>query len=188
MWCSLRPCGALSAQTEASLERTFRPLGKSVSSLYGGIGSTSVDEGLLGTRDILVSTPEKLDFALRNDPKLIDDVGLIVLDEGHMIGLGEREVRYEVQVQLLLRRSDAAMRRLVCLSAVLPNNEEADDFVGWLTEDRGEEGLVRMNWRPTRPHVRCGPVARRPGANGIPGGVGGGFRSVFHRRNRASKG
>ena len=42
-----------------------------------------------------------------NDPSLLDDVGLVVLDEGHMIGLGEREVRYEVQIQKLLKREDA---------------------------------------------------------------------------------
>ena len=39
----------------------------------------------------VVSTPEKLDFALRNDPAIIDDVGLIVLDKGHMLGPNERE-------------------------------------------------------------------------------------------------
>lgn len=144
------PLRALSAQAEASLDRTFRPLGKSVSSLYGGIGSTSVDEGLLGSRDIVVATPEKLDFALRNDPSLIDDVGLIILDEGHMVGLGEREVRYEIQVQLLLRRSDAAKRRIVCLSAVFPENDDMQDFVGWLAGDARDEALVRMDWRPTR--------------------------------------
>ena len=45
-----------------------------------------------------MATPEKLDFALRNDPSLLDDVGLLVFDEGHMIGLNEREVRYEVRI------------------------------------------------------------------------------------------
>jgi replicative superfamily II helicase len=30
----------------------------------------------------VVATPEKLDFALRNDPPLIDDVGLLVFDGG----------------------------------------------------------------------------------------------------------
>src|SRR5688500_19824863 len=49
--------------------------------------------------DLVVATPEKLDFALRNDPTLLDDVGLLIFDEGHMIGLNEREIRYEVQVQ-----------------------------------------------------------------------------------------
>ena len=59
----ITPLRALSAQTEISLERTFAPLGKSVSSLYGGIGVNSVDEHLLRERDIIVATPEKLDFA-----------------------------------------------------------------------------------------------------------------------------
>jgi len=72
----------------------------------------------------VIATPEKLDFALRSDPSLIDDVGLIVLDEGHMIGPSEREIRYETLVQRLLRRADAAERRIVCLSAVLPSGDE----------------------------------------------------------------
>ena len=145
------PLRALSAQTEAALERTFVPLGKSVSSLYGATGVSSVDQDLLRERDIIVATPEKLDFALRNDPSLLDDVGLVVLDEGHMIGDGEREVRYEVQVQRLLRRPDAADRRIICLSAILPNGDKVEDFVGWLTDDR-PEGLITSTWRPTKLH------------------------------------
>ena len=149
------PLRALSAQTETVLGRTFTPLGKTVSSLYGGIGVNSVDEHLLRERDIIIATPEKLDFALRNEPSLLDDVGLIVLDEGHMIGLGEREVRYEVQIQRLLHRSDAAGRRIVCLSAVLPESDKLDDFVGWLTGDNAN-GLIQEDWRPTR--LRFGEI------------------------------
>ena len=95
-----------------------------------------------------MATPEKLDFALRNEPSLLDDVGLVVLDEGHMIGLGEREVRYEIQIQKLLRREDADTRRIVCLSAILPDGDKLDDFVGWLTEDHAD-GLIQKDWRPT---------------------------------------
>lgn len=144
----ITPLRALSAQTEVGLERTFRPLNKTVSSLYGSTGVTNVDENFLKERDIIVATPEKLDFALRNDPSLLDDVGLVVLDEGHMIGLGEREVRYEVQIQKLLRREDSSERRIVCLSAILPKGDKLDDFVGWLTDDH-EEGLIQKDWRPT---------------------------------------
>ena len=101
------PLRALSAQTETTLQRTFGPLGKTISALYGSIGVSGFDEDAIRERDIVVATPEKLDFALRNDPSLLDDVGLLVFDEGHMIGLNEREVRYEVQIQRLLRRADA---------------------------------------------------------------------------------
>lgn len=155
------PLRALSAQTETSLQRTFLPLGKTVSSLYGCIGASGADVDALRERDIIVATPEKLDFALRNDPTLLDDVGLVVLDEGHMIGLNEREVRYEAQIQRLLRRPDAAARRIVCLSAILPEGEQLDDFVGWLTSDK-PDGLIQKKWRPTR--LRFGEINWKNGS------------------------
>jgi superfamily II DNA/RNA helicase len=149
------PLRALSAQTEVSLQRIFGPLGKKISTLYGSIGISGFDEDVLREADIVVATPEKLDFALRNDPSLIDDVGLLVFDEGHMIGLGEREVRYEVQIQRLLKRPDAAERRIVCLSAVLSDGEQLEDFANWLRRDQPGE-FIKDDWRPTR--VRYGEV------------------------------
>ena len=139
----------MSAQTERSFRRTFAPLGFSVSSLYGASGVSSGDEDALRSREIIIATPEKLDFALRNDPELIDDVGLIVLDEGHMIGPSEREIRFETLVQRLLLRSDAANRRIVCLSAILPSGAELDDLTAWIRSDQPGEA-VRSDWRPTR--------------------------------------
>lgn len=142
------PLRALSAQTERSFRSAFAPLGKSVSSLYGASGLSAGDANALQHDDIVVSTPEKLDFALRSDPNIIDDVGLIVLDEGHLIGPSEREIRFETLVQRLLRRSDADERRIVCLSAILPEGVQLDDMTGWIRSDvEGEP--VRSEWRPT---------------------------------------
>lgn len=149
------PLRALSAQTETTLQRTFGPLGKTISALYGSIGVSGFDEDAIRKRDIVVATPEKLDFALRNDPSLLDDVGLLVFDEGHMIGLNEREVRYEVQIQRLLRRPDAHERRIVCLSAILPDGEQLEDFAAWLRRDH-PGGIIKNDWRPTR--MRFGEV------------------------------
>jgi superfamily II DNA/RNA helicase len=143
------PLRALSAQTERTLRRTFVPLGFSVSSLYGASGITGDDLDSLSNRDIVVTTPEKLDFALRNDPSLLDSVGLIVLDEGHSIGIEEREIRYEILVQRLLRRRDADERRIVCLSALLPAGDELNDFVAWLRND-APGSAITCDWRPTR--------------------------------------
>nr|WP_249813080.1 DEAD/DEAH box helicase [Bradyrhizobium sp. 156] len=153
------PLRALSAQTETTLQRTFGPLGKTISALYGSIGTSGFDEDAIRERDIVVATPEKLDFALRNDPTLLDDVGLLVFDEGHMIGPNEREVRYEVQIQRLLRRTDAAQRRIVCLSAILPDGQQLDDFAAWLRRDH-PGGVIKNDWRPTR--LRFGEVVWSP--------------------------
>lgn len=161
------PLRALSAQTEITLSRTFQPLGKTVSSLYGSIGVSEADGNIMRERDIIVATPEKLDFALRNEPMLLDDVGLVVLDEGHMIGLGEREVRYEVQIQRLRRRPDAAARRIVCLSAILPDGDQLEDFTAWLTDDQ-DDGLIKKDWRPTR--LRFGEIAWSPPSEAQPDG------------------
>lgn len=152
------PLRALSAQTERSFRKTFAPLGFSVSSLYGANGLSAGDEDALRSREIIIATPEKLDFALRSDPSLIDDVGLIVLDEGHMIGPSKREIRYETLVQRLLRRADSADRRIVCLSAILPSGDELDDPTAWIRADEPGDA-VRSDWRPTR--QRFGMLAWR---------------------------
>lgn len=149
------PLRALSAQTETTLQRTFGPLGKTISALYGSIGVSGFDEDAIRERNIVVGTPEKLDFALRNDPTLLNDVGLLVFDEGHMIGPTEREVRYEVQIQRLLRRQDANQRRIVCLSAILPDGDQLEDFSAWLRRDQ-PGGPIKHDWRPTR--LRFGEV------------------------------
>lgn len=143
------PLRALSAQIESDLGQTFRPLGITVSSLYGSAGVELGDADTLRESQIVVATPEKLDFALRNDNSIIDTVGLVVLDEGHMLGPGEREVRYEALVQRLTRRDDAAGRRLVCLSALFPSPEDMVNLTAWLRSDEPGDP-IHSRWRPTR--------------------------------------
>jgi hypothetical protein len=143
------PLRALSAQTERAFRNTFAALGFSVSSLYGASGLTPGDEDALRTHKIIIATPEKLDFALRSDPTIINDVGLIVLDEGHLIGPTEREIRYEILVQRLLRRADNAERRIVCLSAILPGGDPLTDLTAWIRSDAPGDA-VESDWRPTR--------------------------------------
>lgn len=155
------PLRALSTQVERDLAESLEPLGFSVSSLYGSAGIESGDEETLRDGRVVVSTPEKLDFALRNDPTLINDVGLVVLDEGHMLGPNEREVRYEALVQRLVRRPDAAQRRIVCLSALFPTPEEMSDLVAWLRADEPGDPIHSV-WRPTR--QRFGVLTWRSGA------------------------
>jgi hypothetical protein len=144
------PLRALSAQVERVLAKTFVPLGAAVTSLYGASGATVSDTKTLASASIVVATPEKLDFALRQDADVLNDVGLIVFDEGHMIGVGSREIRYEVLIQRLLRRGDAAARRIVCLSAMFtPGDPYFKDFGDWLRSDAPGEP-VNVQWRPTR--------------------------------------
>ena len=54
-----------------------------------------------------------------------------------MIGPSEREIRYENLVQRLLRRPDNANRRIVCLSAILPEGDQLNDLTAWILEPDG---------------------------------------------------
>lgn len=144
----ITPLRALSVQTEITLMNTFSDLGTTVSSLYGGLSLYGYQRQQFADSDILIGTPEKLDFLLKHDPELLNDVGLIVIDEGHMIGPGEREVKFEVLIQSLLNRYDSDTRRIVCLSAILPSGQELNDFVSWISHKR-EGQAVSINWRPT---------------------------------------
>ena len=49
----ITPLRALSAQTESSLRKTFLPLGKSVSSLYGSIGTSDFEQDVIKTQKTL---------------------------------------------------------------------------------------------------------------------------------------
>jgi replicative superfamily II helicase len=129
----ITPLRALSIQTEITLMNSFSDLGNTVSSLYGGLSLYGYQRQQFSDSDILIGTPEKLDFLLKHDPELLNDVGLIVIDEGHMIGPGEREVKFEVLIQSLLNRHDSDSRRIVCLSAILPSGKQLDDFVSWIS-------------------------------------------------------
>jgi len=146
------------------LAKTFVPLGASVTSLYGASGATMADTQTLASASIVVATPEKLDFAIRQDADVLNDVGLIVFDEGHMIGVGSREIRYEVLIQRLLRRADAAGRRIVCLSAMFnPDDPYFKDFEDWLRSDAPGES-VNVQWRPTRQRLATLDWSERSGA------------------------
>jgi hypothetical protein len=72
-----------------------------------------------------------------------------VLDEGHMIGKTEREIRFEILVQRLLKRADAGERRIVCLSAILPDGDNLSDLTEWMRND-DPGAAIKLGWRPTR--------------------------------------
>jgi superfamily II DNA/RNA helicase len=143
------PLRALSAQIERGLSRAFAMPEITISALYSAIGAQAIDIFALKNANIVVLTPEKLHFALRLEPGILDDVGLIILDEGHMIGSNPREIRYEVLVQRLLRREDSGSRRIICLSAVLPSGEELNDFAHWICQTH-DCSPIATSWRPTQ--------------------------------------
>ena len=140
----LAPFRSLAFELERTFSKTLLPLGYSVSHLYGGSRFSGVDRELVNEGRITIATPEKAKAMLRAAPELFESVKLVVIDEGHLLGSTERNVRNELfleHLRILTRQSGA---RMLLLSAVLPN---AGDLAAWVGGD--PTALVQSNWKPS---------------------------------------
>ncbi len=91
----------------------------------------------LETADIVVATSEKLDSMLRHNPSWIHDIGLVVVDEIHLLTSPERGPTLEVTIS---RLRDILEFQLLGLSATISNSGELAD---WLDAE-----LVESSYRP----------------------------------------
>ena len=140
------PFNALADEIEASMSALFSDLGFRVSTVLGSYDLDKLEEDLVTSSDLLITTPEKLTLLLRLQPTQLDSVGLLVLDEGHIIDSKDRGIGYELLLTRLRRRmSDDS--RILFLSAVI-SDDNASDFAEWLCKDRS--AMAASNWRPAR--------------------------------------
>ncbi|MEU9836282.1 DEAD/DEAH box helicase [Streptosporangium sp. NPDC048047] len=140
------PSRALAAEVERHLSASLTPLALRVSGLFGGSEHVGYELHLLATTDVLVVTSEKFDLLLRNDPDLAARLALVVVDEGHLLGEGERGLRLELVMTRV--RTIAPGARLLVLSAVLPN---ADDVAAWL--DPARPRRAEVGWSPSQLNI-----------------------------------
>jgi hypothetical protein len=140
----LAPFRSLAFELERTFSKTLSPLGYSVSHLYGGSRFSEVDRELVNEGRITIATPEKAKAMLRAAPELFESVKLVVIDEGHLLGGNERNVRNELFLEHLRLLAQQHGARILLLSAVLPN---AGDLAAWVGGD--VDALVKSSWKPS---------------------------------------
>ena len=95
------------------------------------------DRGLAGS-DVLVMTNERMDSVIRSGAEWVDEVGLVICDEVHLIGDENRGPTLEMVLTQL--RTLARRPQMVCLSATVTNAGQIADWLGC--------ALVSSDWRP----------------------------------------
>jgi POLQ-like helicase len=75
---------------------------------------------ILGTRQILVVTPEKFAYVLRHTPELASHIGVLVFDEGHQFDSGTRGITYELLLTSLKSMLPGTVQKIL-ISAVITN-------------------------------------------------------------------
>ena len=140
----LAPFRSLALEIEQTLGQVFDWCGFHVSHLYGGFRLSAADRQLAEDSSITIATPEKARAILRSSPELFDEVKLIVVDEGHLIGANERLVKNELFLDHLRFIAKATDCRIMMLSAVLPNPAHLAE---WVTGNA--DNVVRSKWKPS---------------------------------------
>ncbi len=80
---------------------------------------------------IVILTPEKFLYVLRQRPDLVEQIGLVIYDEGHQFDTGRRGVTYELLLTSI-KRLLSANAQTVLISAVILN---AEAMAAWLLND-----------------------------------------------------
>ena len=128
------PLKALAAEKKDDFDR-FSYLGFKVGLSTGDLDS---DDRRLSDCDVLVATSEKADSLMRHGSAWIDSVGLVIVDEVHMLHDPGRGPTLEVALTKMMRRNKGM--QIIALSATISN---AMDLAQWLDAE-----LVRSDWRP----------------------------------------
>jgi superfamily II DNA/RNA helicase len=129
------PFRALCQEIKDSLKLAFRGEQIAVDELSDvAQGDFSVAE-LIGGKQVLVVTPEKLVYVLRHTPELASHIGLMIFDEGHQFDSGTRGITYELLLTSLKGVLPQNVQK-VLVSAVISNAKAVGD---WLN---GAEGTA----------------------------------------------
>jgi len=96
--------------------------------------------GNLANSDILILTNEKMDSLMRYGPAWIDDIGLVVADEIHLVGDEGRGPTLEMILTRFKLGLAGNKPRIIALSATITNS---DELAEWLDCKQ-----VESKWRP----------------------------------------
>lgn len=138
------PTRALATQTRRTLKSDLGPLGVRCTGAGSAFEEDPFEMKLLDDNDgVVVSTPEKLDLMLRSHPEWFQTLRLVVVDEAHLLGDGERGARLELLLANLRREVPDA--RLLLLTPFMDN---AKEIAEWLSSERGYP--ISVHWRPSK--------------------------------------
>lgn len=128
------PFRALCHEIRESLIKGFRSESVFINELSDVLQPDYSVERFLGRKQVLVVTPEKLNYVLRHTPVIGEGIGLIIYDEGHQFDNGTRGITYELLLTSLKEKLPGGVQS-VLISAVISNGEQVGQ---WLNGENSE--------------------------------------------------
>ncbi|MGI6627798.1 MAG: DEAD/DEAH box helicase [Bacillota bacterium] len=154
----LVPTRALVNQVTRALRRDLEPVGVQIEKVTPAFDVHSIEESMLlhrgesnyaqdaayGGFDVLVATPEKLDFLVRNgwEERIGRPLTLVVFDEAHNIASPKRGLRMELLLATINRECRHA--QFLLLTPYIPNG---DEIARWLDPQNAKAISVGLSWQ-----------------------------------------
>jgi helicase len=135
----LVPLVALAAEKYKYFKELFKGTKVKVAMSTGDLDSSS---RWLSNYDFIILTTEKCDSLLRHDSRWFKDVGLIVIDEIHLLNDYSRGPTLEITLTRI--REISPHSQILSLSATIKNSDELSDWLGSV--------LVVSDFRPVKLH------------------------------------
>lgn len=146
------PTRALCSQITRRLRNDFGPIGIRVEQLTSAVEVDTFENDLLTAEtdafDILVSTPEKLSLAIRNN-RIERSLDLLVVDEAHNLEAESRGLRIELFLATVKRDCPRANFLLL-----MPFVDSTADIAKWLAEEPNSATSISLGTTAWQPNER----------------------------------
>lgn len=138
----LVPYRSLASELRGTLVRRMNSIGIASRCAYGGTVPVGDELHELANVQAIVATPEALSGLLGADPVFARRIGLIIVDEGHLLDGSGRGIGLELLLARMRARADRPTR-FVFISAIVPNVEEINTWLGGT-----DQTVIRSTYRP----------------------------------------
>ena len=128
---------------KALANEKFREFKKRYSHIFKvgmSIGDVDSSDPYLANYDLIIVTPEKLDSLIRHHTPWLREVGLVIIDEIHLLNDVSRGPTLEILITIL--KSVLSNVQILGLSATIGNPEELGKWLG--------AKVINDNWRPVK--------------------------------------
>jgi helicase len=139
----LVPYRALARELRSTLARRLDTAGLPTRTVYGGTVPTREESQALEDVRVIVATPEAFTGLVSRVPELRPRLRLVVVDEGHLLDQPGRGIGLELLLARLRGQAEVARPRVVFLSAIVPNIEEINTWLGGSSST-----VVRSTFQP----------------------------------------
>lgn len=130
----LAPLRSLSHELRQRYDKVGVALDFECYSAYGGNSST-LSQRKLRDASVFITTPEFFSSMEGGDDSILDEYTLVICDEGQLLDSVSRGIHYEL---LLSRIKKRGVARFLFISAIIPNINDANTWLGGTREQVGD--------------------------------------------------